>query len=184
MTDEGTIVKPSLSAAGGPRVRILVSSCLLGERVRYDGGDAAAASALLDRWRREGRLVPFCPEVAGGLAVPRPPAEIEGGGGEAVLLGAARVVVESGGDVSGQFLAGAREALRQARASGVRLAILKDGSPSCGSTYIYDGRFRGRRRAGRGVTSALLEENGIRVFSERQIDQAAACLAEAERRER
>ena len=63
-----------------PRLeRILVSSCLLGERVRYDGADANAASAALDRWQAEGRLVPFCPEVAGGLPVPRPPAEIDGG---------------------------------------------------------------------------------------------------------
>ena len=169
-----------MSAAGGPRVRILISSCLLGERVRYDGAAAATASSMLDRWRDEGRLVPFCPEVAGGLPVPRPPAEVDGRDGRAVLDGQARVLTESGADVSAQFLAGARRALEAAREAGARLAILKDGSPSCGSSYIYDGGFQGVRRAGAGVTSALLERNGIRVFNEREIDQAAAWVSREE----
>lgn len=160
-----------------PGTRILISACLLGERVRYDGGSAEAASERLDRWRIEGRLVPFCPEVAGGLPVPRPPAEIVGGDGLAVLRSEARVEVESGRDVTEPFLEGAREALREARARGVRLAILKDGSPSCGSGYVYDGSFSGASRAGRGVTTALLEENGIRVFDEKQIEHAAAYLS-------
>ena len=160
-----------------PGARILISACLLGERVRYDGGEARAPSAILDRWRREGRLVPFCPEVAGGLPVPRPPAEITSGDGEAVLRSEARVADSMGADVTESFLEGARQALREARARGVRLAILKDGSPSCGTGYVYDGCFRGVRRPGRGVTAALLEENGIRVFSETQLAEAAAYLS-------
>src|SRR5688572_6402988 len=59
-------------------VKVLVSACLLGERVRYNGADARCPSDVLERWAREGRLVPFCPEVAGGLPVPRPAAEIGG----------------------------------------------------------------------------------------------------------
>lgn len=159
-------------------IRILISSCLLGERVRYDGGEASVASGLLDRWREEGRLVPFCPEVAGGLPVPRPPAEISGRDGRAVLDGETGVVTESGDDVSAQFLGGARRALEAAREAGARLAILKDGSPSCGSSYVYDGRFRQMQRPGWGVTTALLERHGVRVFSETEIDRAAAWLAE------
>ena len=158
-------------------IKILISSCLLGEPVRYDGAGAGATSAWLERWRDEGRLVPFCPEVAGGLPVPRPPMEIRGRGGAAVLRGAARVVAASGREETASFLAGARQALRTALDAGAGLAILKDGSPSCGSTYIYDGSFTSTRSPGRGVTTALLEENGIRVFSERQIGEAAACLA-------
>lgn len=172
--------QPAVSSdepTGQAEVLILVSSCLLGEPVRYDGGHAGPTGALLTRWQAEGRLVPFCPEVAGGLPVPRPPVEIEGGDGSAVLRGEAKVVEESGHEVTPHLLAGAREVLRQARAGGVELAILKDGSPSCGSSYIYDGSFRQVKRPGRGVTAALLEEHGIRVFSEGQIEQAAAYLS-------
>ncbi|GGO82642.1 DUF523 domain-containing protein [Nonomuraea cavernae] len=157
--------------------RILVSACLMGRRVRYDGGAKASADAVLAAWRREGRLVPFCPEVEGGLAVPRPAAEIERGlGGAAVLAGDARVLTADGSDVTAQFLAGARAALDAARADGVRLAVLKEGSPSCGALAVYDGTFSGRRVPGQGVTTALLERHGVRVFTEDQLDEAAAYL--------
>jgi uncharacterized protein YbbK (DUF523 family) len=165
-------------------IKVLVSACLLGERVRYNGADARCASEVLERWAREGRLVPFCPEVAGGLPVPRPAAEIAGGDGGAVLRGAAPVRDPSGRDLTGFFLAGARGALAAAQAEGARLAILKEGSPSCGTAAIYDGTFTGTRRAGPGVTAALLEDNGIRVFSERQLDLADAWLREQEQTSR
>jgi uncharacterized protein YbbK (DUF523 family) len=161
-------------------IRVLVSACLLGERVRYNGADARCASDVLDRWAREGRLVPFCPEVAGGLPVPRPAAEIGAGDGLTVLRGAAQVRDQAGRDLTGFFLAGARGALETARVQGARVAVLKEGSPSCGTGTIYDGTFSGTRRAGPGVTAALLEENGIRVFSERELDQADAWLREQE----
>ncbi|GLV52861.1 hypothetical protein TBS_34230 [Thermobispora bispora] len=159
--------------------RILVSACLLGRPVRYDGRAKTSHDELLARWRAEGRLVPFCPEVEGGLPVPRPPAEIEGGtGGEAVLSGAARVRTATGEDVTEAFLAGARRALEAARKAGARIAILKEGSPSCGSLRIYDGTFQGRTAPGQGVTTALLERHGVRVFSEDRIPEAAAYLEE------
>jgi uncharacterized protein YbbK (DUF523 family) len=157
-------------------IRVLVSACLLGERVRYHGGDARCASDVFDRWASEGRLVPFCPEVAGGLPVPRPPAEIGAGDGHAVWRGAAVVRDPAGRDLTSFFRAGARGALEAAKAEGARMAVLKDGSPSCGTSAIHDGTFTGTRRAGPGVTAALLEENGIRVFSERQLDLADAWL--------
>ena len=167
-----------------PRVRILVSACLLGERVRYDGGDARTASDRLARWAEEGRRVPLCPEVEGELPVPRPPAEIDGEGGGAVLRGEARVVDDAGRDVTPHFLTGARRVVHAALDGGVGLAIFKDGSPSCGSAYIYDGSFTGTRRPGRGVTAALLEEHGVPVFSEHQIEEAAACLERMRSRSR
>lgn len=157
-----------------------MSACLLGERVRYHGGDALLESGILDRWREEGRLVVTCPETAAGLPVPRPPAEIVGGDGTLVLKGEAYVGDRTGVDVTKAFLGGARNALDVAREHGARLAVLKDGSPSCGISYVYDGTFRGQRSPGMGVTAALLAEAGIRVFNERQLDEAAAYLASLE----
>jgi uncharacterized protein YbbK (DUF523 family) len=116
--------------------------------------------------------------------VPRPPAEIVGGDGHAVLSRSAFVGDSTGANVTEPFLRGAQAALDAAIASGVRLAVLKDGSPSCATTYVYDGTFRGQRSAGQGVTAAVLSRAGIRVFSERQWDEAAAYLASLEARAR
>jgi uncharacterized protein YbbK (DUF523 family) len=165
-------------------VRVLVSACLLGERVRYNGDAATSASPVLTKWLTERRIVPFCPELAGGLSVPRPPAEIQGEGGRAVLTGAARVITVHGVDVTESFLQGARLAVDRATSEGVGLAVLKEGSPSCGSGFIYDGSFSGVRTLQKGVTAALFEERGIRVFSEQQLDEAAVYLDELEREPR
>lgn len=157
--------------------RILVSACLLGRRVRYDGTGRRRADPLFERWRADGRLVPVCPEVEGGLPVPRPAAEISGGSGGDVLDGRARVLTRDGADVTAYFLDGARLALDRARACGARIAILKEGSPSCGSGRVHDGTFGGRTVAGEGVTAALLERHGIAVFAEDALDEVAAHLA-------
>lgn len=158
--------------------KILVSACLLGQRVRFDGAAKATAHTTVARWRAEGRLVSYCPEVAGGLPVPRPPAEIEAGGtAAAVLHGAARIVTPEDSDVTEFFLAGARGALRAARRHGARLAVLKEGSPSCGVHSVHDGTFSGTRTEGSGVTALLLREAGVAVFTESEIDAAAEHLA-------
>ncbi len=155
--------------------KILVSACLLGHRVRYDGGGFADLPPLLVRWQAEGRIISCCPEVAGGLPVPRSPAEIEPAwGGSGVLAGQARVLTRRGEDVSAAFLAGAQAALALAHQHGIRLAILKEGSPSCGSQAIYDGRFTGQRVAGSGVTTARLRQAGLAVFAEDQLAEAEA----------
>jgi uncharacterized protein YbbK (DUF523 family) len=160
--------------------KILVSACLLGAPVRYHGGDAASDHPVLRRWAREGRLVSVCPEQDGGLPTPRPPAEIIGGGGAAVLTRAAVVRTAAGVDVSDAYRRGADRALAAARAHGIRIAILKEGSPSCGSGTIYDGSFSGTRAPGDGVTAALLRSNGIHVFSEHELDRAAEWLRHEE----
>jgi uncharacterized protein YbbK (DUF523 family) len=167
--------------AGRRLIKVLVSACLLGEKVRYNGASAQTGDAVLAKWVDEGRVVPFCPEVAGGLGVPRPAAEIDGTGGEAVLAGTAAVVTRGGHDVTANFLRGAQLALAAAHTHGVRIAILKDGSPSCGSESIYDGTFSGTRRAGHGVTTAILERHGVRVFSEARMAEAAAYIAALDR---
>ena len=124
--------------------------------------------------------MPICPEVAGGLSVPRPAAEIQGAGGRAVLRGSARVVTSEGTDVTDAFLTGARAAVEASLRGGARVAVLKDGSPSCGSKEIYDGAFRGERKAGVGVTAALLAEKQVRVFSEHELELAQRYIAELE----
>ena len=160
---------------------VLVSSCLLGLPVRYDGGAAPCRHPVLERWLAEGRVIAVCPEVEGGMPVPRPPAEIqEARGGRRVLQGAARVVDASGQDVTPAFVLGARQALALARTEDVALAVLKEGSPSCGSGSTHDGSFSGARVPLAGVTAACLQAAGIPVFSENQLDEAAEHLARIE----
>ena len=111
--------------------------------------------------------------------MPRPPAEIaDGASGQHVLTGAARIVDVHGTDVTAPFVDGAQAALALARTHGCRFAILADGSPSCGSSFIYDGNFAGRRHAGAGVTAALLRRHGVEVFADTEIDALAARLDE------
>lgn len=155
--------------------KVLVSACLLGQPVRYDGR-ASGHPDLLQQWQAEGRIVPLCPEVAGGLPTPRPPAEIPGGQGAAVLDGDAQVLTVTGEDVSAQFLAGAQLALELVRRHGLRIAVLKSGSPSCGNRLTYDGTFSGTKVNGEGVTVALLRREGVRVFSELELDAAELAL--------
>jgi uncharacterized protein YbbK (DUF523 family) len=155
--------------------KILISACLLGQPVRYDGKGKPFSHPAIERWQSEGRLVTICPEMAGGMPVPRPPAEIEkGASGLDVLEGRARVLEVTGGDVTAEFIAGAEKALAFARANGCTHALLIDGSPSCGSLAIYDGSFSGVKHAGNGVTAALLEKAGIAVFSPADIDRLDA----------
>lgn len=144
---------------------ILVSACLLGKPVRYDGKSKPLGHHFPDCMRSGGRMIPFCPEVAGGLPTPRPPAEIKGGDGYDVLVGDAAVMNVRGENLSSFFISGAEKALAICRAHGIGLAILTDLSPSCGSRQIYNGRFSGEKKAGVGITAALLRQEGIRVLS-------------------
>jgi uncharacterized protein YbbK (DUF523 family) len=110
--------------------KILVSACLLGSPVRYNGSDRLVDNPLIARWREQGRIVPLF-------------------------------------------------ALEMAVSQGCRFALLTDGSPSCGTSFVYSGRFDGAARKGNGVVAALLAENGIAVFSEREIERLAEALGEA-----
>ena len=157
--------------------RILISACLLGAPVRYDGRAKTLHDTLIPRWQAEGRLVPLCPEVAAGLPTPRAPAEIAPGATAAqVLAGAGRILTDTGADVTAAFVAGAGLALRIAREQGCAYALLTDASPSCGSLEIHAGHHNGRRIAGRGVVAEHLIAQGIRVFAPSQIAALAACL--------
>ncbi|ATD31018.1 DUF523 domain-containing protein [Macrococcoides bohemicum] len=143
---------------------ILISSCLIGEYVRYDGGSQGVTRLI--ELINEGKAIHACPELLGGLNVPREPAEIIGGDGFDVLDGKAKVLTVSDKDVTEAFLKGAEATLKILLAENVDTVILKANSPSCGNKQIYDGTFSGIKKQGAGVTSALLERNGIKVMSE------------------
>lgn len=146
---------------------LLVSACLVGIPYRYDGG--CCPHDQLQVLATQGGVLPICPEVAGGLPTPRPPAEIQGGDGGDVLEGRVQVVNIDGKDVTAEFLAGAEKALRVACRWGIKEAILKAFSPSCGVGQICDGSFSGRLVEGDGVTAALLKREGIIVRNEEEM---------------
>ena len=150
-------------------IKVVVSACLLGSPVRFDGRDKKSNHPVLQRWLDEGRVVSVCPEMLGNLGTPRPPAEI--------VPGTTRVITNEGVDVTAAFHSGARAALDAASANAVRVAVLKEGSPACGSTYVYDATFTSTRLPGEGITTALLRSRGIAVFSENQLDEAAEYVA-------
>ena len=147
--------------------KILVSACLLGEIVRYDGKKVAPLSSLLTLWHSQQRLISFCPEVGGGLSVPRLPAEQQANG---------EIITISGINVSAAFQQGAQQALQLCVQHNIRFAVLKEFSPSCGSQTIYDGSFSGKKISGQGLTTQLLRQHNIEVFSEFTINKLAEKL--------
>lgn len=162
--------------------KVFISGCVMGEKVRYDGKAATRKSHILDQWRAEGRIITACPEMAGGLPTPRKPSEIQGqGDGRAVFNGTARVIMNDGTDVTGAFIRGAQHALKVCQDNDIRVAVLKEKSPSCGVAEIYDGSFTGAKTSGMGTTAALLRKNGIAVFSDEDIESAEKHIRKLER---
>lgn len=145
---------------------LLVSACLLGVACNHEG--RGSWRAVMKELGLRYRLVPVCPEVLGGLTTPRPAAEVQGGDGDDVLSGVARVVNVEGGDVTAAYRRGAEAAVAVARAVGVTRAVLKARSPSCGSSAVYDGTFSRHLVAGQGVTAAALRAAGIEVCSDEE----------------
>jgi uncharacterized protein YbbK (DUF523 family) len=135
----------------------LCSACLLGIKCRYDGKSARNRKVIM--LLKAETLIPVCPEQLGGLPTPREPAEIRG----------ERVFTRSGKDVTENFERGAGEVLKIAKLYGIKEAIMKQGSPSCGSGRIYDGTFSGKTIKGDGITAAVLKENGIKVITEEDL---------------
>jgi uncharacterized protein YbbK (DUF523 family) len=136
------------------RPALLVSACLLGTCCNHEGRHSQRRQ--VEALRSQFRLVPICPEVAGGLPTPRAAAEIAGD----------RVVNDAGDDVTAEYERGAQAAVELARAVGATRAVLKARSPSCGAHAVYDGTFTRTLRAGEGVTAAALRAAGIDVVSE------------------
>lgn len=144
-----------------------VSACLLGLKTRFNGEKKIFPLSMISMPIE--KLIPICPEQLGGLSTPRYPAEIKGGSGEDVLSGQARVVNSLGEDITEHFLEGARQVQYLASLYKIEGAFLKDGSPSCGSYYTYDGTFTGKRILGMGVTAAVLKKEGIPLFTEKEL---------------
>lgn len=148
---------------------ILVSSCLLGNPVRYDG--RAKDFTLLEKYKTHPSIRPVCPECAGQLTIPRPPAEIQNSSGEAVWQNLAQVKNKEGLDVTDNFKQGALAYEKLLQQEKVTAIILKERSPSCGVHYVYDGSFTGRVIPGKGVTTALLQKFDIPIYSEEDLTE-------------
>lgn len=138
--------------------KILISACLVGDKVRYDG--KSQYHPLVKELLQKYELVPFCPEVEGGLKTPRVPSEIKND----------KVINKEGRDVTRNFQNGAELALNICKFLDIKIAILKDGSPSCGSKEIHNGNFDGRMIKGKGITAKVLENYGIKVYTENEIE--------------
>ncbi|KEA62077.1 Purine nucleoside phosphorylase [Marinobacterium lacunae] len=144
--------------------KILVSACLLGAQVRYDGGHCLIEHPTIARWKSEGRLISVCPEVLGGLPTPRPPAEIQSRFPILVSTG-------DGRDFTPQYLAGAELTADIAREHNCVCALMKARSPSCGNRTTYDGNFSGTEVNAPGVSAHELIRGGIPVFNENEIEE-------------
>lgn len=148
--------------------KLLISACLCGENTKYNGGNNLIKE--MDTLKEAFEFVFICPEVMGGLPIPRDPSEIRG----------AYVVSSKGKDVTEAYQRGAQRALLIAKQHQIRVALLKEKSPSCGKNEIYDGTFTGTRIKGEGVTTKLLKENGIIVYNEFEVNQLLGAVEQIE----
>ena len=151
--------------------KILISRCFLGENVRYNNVVSTLVHPLLVLWQQQKRFIPICPEISGGLPVPREAAEIQ--------QNTNKVITKSGINVSTQFNLGAQQALTLCQQHHIRFALLKESSPSCGSAHIYDGSFTNNKILGQGVTSQLLTQHNIKIFSENTLEALEKLLDKA-----
>lgn len=169
--------------------KILISACFLGEKVRYDGKENKLTNKIIQKWQSENRLISICPEVAGGLNTPRDAAEIspviiESNKSSANILitttpqitNKKQILTHKGENVTGAFHRGAAIALNLCLNNGIKFALLKESSPSCGSEKVYDGSFTNIKIAGEGITTEILRKNNIQVFSEKSIEALIAAL--------
>ncbi|MCF0117203.1 MAG: DUF523 domain-containing protein [Bacilli bacterium] len=140
--------------------KILISACLIGDKCNYKG-QSNFTPKFQELAEKGYELVPFCPEVEGGLPTPRLPNEIRN----------SQVVRSDGKDVTREFESGAKKALMLCDLLGIKIAILKEASPSCGTHEVHDGHFQGRKIPGLGWTARKLKEKGIEVYSENEIDK-------------
>ncbi len=143
--------------------KLLVSSCLLGENVRYDGKIKKCHHPLFYKIVENFDIFSFCPEVEGGLPTPRVPCEI-------VRDNPLLILNKDGEDLTDFFKRGAYKALKLCKKNKIEVALLKSKSPSCSNSLIYDGTFSKILKEGKGITAKLLEENGIKVFNENELE--------------
>lgn len=144
--------------------KILISACLVGENVKYDGGHNLCEHHLLKQWQEDGCLVLACPEVLGGMSTPRVPCEVQ--------QGTFRVKNKQGEECTHFFKSGTEKTCALVLKENIHMAILKARSPSCGKGLIYDGSFSRTLVQADGITCKALQEQGIRVFCEDELEEA------------
>ena len=174
--------------------KILIGRCLQGEKVRWNGSgiDTLLKHPIYLKWQKAGRLVGVCPELLANGKIPRFPAEIRGqiaGDNESLYKkfksGEIKIVENRGEngrieiiDVTQAYMHGAEEVLKIVKKNKIKIAILTDGSPSCGNGQIYDGTFTGKTKAGYGILTVILKYNGVQVFNQNQLEAAENFLNE------
>ena len=145
----------------------LISACLCGVNCKYNGLNNY--NEICDKLFTSGKAILVCPEQLGGLPTPRIPSEIIGESSNILNNNNGSVIDKNGNYVTPQFVKGAKETLQIAKKLNIKKAILKDGSPSCGVNYIYDGNFNGSKIKGMGITAQLLKESSIDIISELEL---------------
>lgn len=146
----------------------IVSACLCGVDCKYNGKNNLNEKCL--KLFKEGRAILVCPEQLGGLPTPRNPVELQGTSDKIIGNREGKAISSTGEDCTNQFIKGAYETLKIAQTIGIDKAILKEGSPSCGCNFVYDGTFFGNKIKGKGITAYLLEKEGMTVFSDEDIE--------------
>ena len=149
-------------------IKVLISACLLGDNVKYSGGNNLTPELVTLLEKYNVKIVKICPECFAGLPIPRVPSEIRED----------KVYGKDGRDITEEFLVGAEKTYQVAKRKQVVFAILKERSPSCGSSYIYDGSFSGKVIQGQGFTTRKLNEKNIIVFSEENLEEIEKYLKE------
>ena len=142
-------------------IKVLISACLLGDNVKYSGGNNLTPELVTMLEKYNVKIVKICPECFAGLPIPRVPSEIRGD----------KVYGKDGRDITKEFLVGAEKTYQVAKNKEIDFAILKERSPSCGNSYIYDGSFSGKVIQGQGLTVRKLNEENIVIFSEENLEE-------------
>ena len=142
--------------------KLLISSCLLGENVKYDGTNNSLSKDILDKLKEKYELFSFCPEVAGGLPTPRVPCEI-------ISQNRLKIINKNNEDKTLEFVNGANKTLALCKKEGIKIALLKANSPSCSNDFIYDGTFTSTKIESFGVTTKQLKNHNISVYNETEI---------------
>ena len=150
------------------KIKVLISACLLGDNVKYSGGNNLTPELVTLLEKYNVKIVKICPECFAGLSIPRVPSEIRGD----------KVFSKDGRDITEEFLSGAEKTYQIAKRKQVDFAILKERSPSCGSSFIYDGSFSGKVIEGQGLTAKKLSKENIIVFSEENLEEIEKYLEE------
>ena len=146
---------------------ILVSACLAGEKCRYNAEHRL--HPVIAELSKKGKIIAICPEVMGGLTIPRLACEITNADAQAVLDSKAKVLNLAGEDITEAVLRGCCKALDVAKKNKIKLAVLKDKSVCCAVEKMYDGSFQSRLVNGKGILTLLLEHDGIKVVNSKAV---------------